>query len=534
MTKRAVLYARVSYDDRGNEARNLEGQIEDGQGYCQDKGYGIVAELAEDDRGASGAEWDLPKLNQALDMARAGEFDVLVVRELDRFARSLAKQLVIEGEFKRHGVEVEYILAKYDDTPEGRLNKHIRATIAEFEREKIAQRMTRGRRNVVKKGKIMLHGNKPPYGYRLEDGVLIIYEPEAKIVRLIFTWYVYGDENGQKLGLRAIARRLTEMEVPTRGNPRKRDRAEWLHVAVADVLANEVYAGVWHYGKKGNGRDYWLPVEVPAIVSREVWEKVKEKRKYNKEMSKRNTKYEYLVGRRVTCGQCGSKMHGRPVDKKYLYYFCPARRGEIADRQCNIPFFRADHVDGKVWEKIKEWLQDPDVLRQSLEKVKAKLEQKNQPLRDRLSVVDDLLTDNRRQLEKLLDLYLAGDFDKEMLTDRKNRLETTIASLEQERADLTIQLETITLTDVQIETIVDFAREVAGGLEKAEKDFEARRHIIDLLGVQVRLVIEDRLKVAYVRWLVSGEEEESLSIEDTTTCAILPQVTGRYRNLLLG
>ena len=35
--------------------------------------------------------------------------------------------------------------------------------------------MTRGRRNVVKKGKIMLHGNKPPYGYRLEDGVLIIY-----------------------------------------------------------------------------------------------------------------------------------------------------------------------------------------------------------------------------------------------------------------------------------------------------------------------------------------------------------------------
>jgi hypothetical protein len=49
-------------------------------------------------------------------------------------------------------------------------------------------------------------------------------------------------------------------------------------------------------------------------------------------------------------------------------------------------------------------------------------------------------------------------------------LETTIASLEQERADLTIQLETITLTDVQIETIVDFAREVAGGLEEAEKE----------------------------------------------------------------
>ena len=89
---------------------------------------------------------------------------------------------------------------------------------------------------------------------------------------------------------------------------------------------------------------------------------------------------------------------------------------------------------------------------------------------------------------------------------------------------MTIQLETITLTGVQIETIVDFARKVAGGLEEAERDFEARRHIVDLLVVQVRLVIEDGLKVAYVCWFVSGEEEESLSIEDATACAILPQM----------
>jgi site-specific DNA recombinase len=142
MSKRAVLYARVSGDDRHREGRNLAGQIE--------KGYRIVAELAEDDRGASGADWNLPKLNEALEMARAGELDVLVVRELDRFARGLAKQLVIEGEFKRHGVEVEYILAEYDNTPEGKLNKHIRAVIAEFEREKINQRMIRGRRRKVK------------------------------------------------------------------------------------------------------------------------------------------------------------------------------------------------------------------------------------------------------------------------------------------------------------------------------------------------------------------------------------------------
>ena len=78
-------------------------------------------------------------------------------------------------------------------------------------------------------------------------------------------------------------------------------------------------------------------------------------------------------------------------------------------------------------------------------------------------------------------------------------------------------LKSQTLTNEQITTIEGFAQEIAGGLEEAERDFEARRRIIDDLDVQVRLVIEDGLKVAYVRWLVSGEEER-LSIEDTTSC----------------
>ena len=87
MAKRAVLYARVSGDDRGKDGRNLKSQLDMCREYALAKGYTIIAELAEDDRGARGASFDLEQLSRALDMARAGEFDVLVVRELDRFAR---------------------------------------------------------------------------------------------------------------------------------------------------------------------------------------------------------------------------------------------------------------------------------------------------------------------------------------------------------------------------------------------------------------------------------------------------------------
>ena len=146
MSKRAVLYARVSGDDRDNDGRNLAGQLDMCREYAINKGYSIVAELHEDDRGASGASFNLPQLLKAQDLASAGTYDVLVTREIDRFARSLAKQLIVEEELKRHGVRVEYVLGDYPETPEGQLMKNIKATIAEYERLKIRERVIRGRR----------------------------------------------------------------------------------------------------------------------------------------------------------------------------------------------------------------------------------------------------------------------------------------------------------------------------------------------------------------------------------------------------
>lgn len=144
MSKRAVLYARVSGDDRVNESRNLNGQLDMCREYALGKGYQIIAELPEDDKGASGYEVALPKLDQVLEMAKAKQFDILVVQEFDRLSRNLAKQLIVEQKLNRAGVTVEYALTQYDDTPEGRLKKHLRSTIAEFEREKIKERMSRG------------------------------------------------------------------------------------------------------------------------------------------------------------------------------------------------------------------------------------------------------------------------------------------------------------------------------------------------------------------------------------------------------
>ena len=93
MSIRAVLYARVSGDDH-DEASRLDAQIAMCREYAGKQGYTILHEFQED-KYSSGADLDLPHLNEALDLARDGAFDVLVCRELDRMARDLAKQLYI-------------------------------------------------------------------------------------------------------------------------------------------------------------------------------------------------------------------------------------------------------------------------------------------------------------------------------------------------------------------------------------------------------------------------------------------------------
>jgi site-specific DNA recombinase len=521
MKKRAVLYARVSSDDRGRDGRNLSGQLEMCRKYAMDQGWEVVAELAEDDRGASGASFELPKLSQVLQMAEAGDIDVLAVRELDRLSRNLAKQLIVEEELNRHDVEVEYVLEDYPDTPEGRLNKHIKATIAEYEREKITERMSRGRRQKARAGNVLV-SNRPPYGYRTAEvddkTVLVIVEQEAQIVRQIFNWYVMGDPEHGTMFMNDIVRKLGEMGIPTRADQRpdqltkKRGYGQWNRRTVHGMLTNQTYCGTWHYGKRRRNGEKWkcndsgtyVAVSVPPIVSVELWEAAQVRLAENR-IKRRPKRHHYLLGGRLTCGECGLKMTGKPGGT-YLYYRCPSKTDKLLyARPCSSPSFRVEHVDAAVWGWIVSFLTDSEALTSGLWSHHQEMEKENEPIRERLGIVDDLLASNQAQLEKLLDLYLAGDFSKELLTDRKARLEKTISALEKERAGLVSHLEKHLLTVEQIHTIQEFAKKVGENLEAMGDDLKMKRRLVEELDVNATLAVEDGQKVIYARcWL--GEE----------------------------
>lgn len=497
---KAIIYARTSGDDLNKTGgQNIQSQLDMCQEYAQGQGWQIVAELAENERGASGADMNLPELNRALEMARDGRFDVLVVREIDRFARSLAKQLIIETEFIRAGVRIEYVLGEYPDTPEGQLNKNIKAVIAEYERLKIYERMTRGRRRELKRG-VVLSAGRSPYGYDLvRDGdklTLALNEDEARVVQFIFSLYV---DDG--LSIKATAEKLTSLGIPTRGDTssrqrKKRGRGEWLPSTVGQILKNETYVGVWHYGKTKlitlpdgkrkqvrTSREEWTAVPVPAILDTAVWEAAQAKKRENFNYARRNRKYDYLLSGRLTCGECGTKMHGFPVNngrKIYLYYRCMAGTGLLANKQCDMPYQRVGQIDRTVWAWVRDFIADPG----RLQEYQANMEDDTEPLRLRLQVVNDLVAEYQQQLNRLIDLYLSGDIEKSLLLDKKERLEKTVADLENERRQLEKQLQAARISESEMEKLQEVAAGIRAGLAAADTDLNLQREIIRLLGVR--------------------------------------------------
>lgn len=521
--RRAVIYARVSGDDvrAGKDGRNLAEQIRMGREYAEGKGYTVVAELAEDERGASGAKLDLPQLARVEEMARAGQYDVLVVRELDRLSRRLAKQLIIEEELRRAGVEIEYVLATYEDNPEGNLSKQIKAVISEYERLKINERMTRGRRVKARTGSIIARGHAL-YGYDLceRDGKTgyEINPKEADIVKLIFRWCAAGWSIG---GIRG---ELTRLGIPTpadnypaRTYRKLQGRGEWGRSSIQVILKNETYIGAWYYGRCSpkvpgtkhmvkNGRETWIKVDVPPIIDAKLWDATRRVLDKNRVQGAGNLKNEYLLRGHLVCGNCGGRMIATSNfagGHHYYYYSCRSQR--VTGEKHGHLVYPSKLVDQIVWAWMRQLLLDPEAIREGLAAYKQQQEEQAGPISMHVSAINGLLIEKRAALQRLLDLYLSGEFHKDMLIDKKAELERTIAELEKERAVLLDSMRAQSISDEQEQTLIDFGRRVSAGLGNADTNFKTQRSIVEALGVQAILARENEQKTLRIKCIL-GEK----------------------------
>ncbi len=146
--KRAAIYARVST----HNGQNPEMQLEEIRQYCANRGWKIAEEYV--DVGVSGAKEHRPALDRLLGACRRRLMDAVVVYRYDRFARSLRQLVNALEEFRTLGVDFISLHEGVDtSTPNGRLIFGIFASIAEFERELIRDRVRSGLASAKAKGK---------------------------------------------------------------------------------------------------------------------------------------------------------------------------------------------------------------------------------------------------------------------------------------------------------------------------------------------------------------------------------------------
>ena len=234
--RKMVFYGRVSTEHEA-QLSALENQM---QWYDDQLKYHPNWQLCGRyiDQGITGTQAKKrPAFLKMMDDARAGKFDLIVTREVCRFARNTVDTLVATRELKNINVEVFFVEDNiWTLDGDGELRLTIMATLAQDESRKISERVKAGQQ--VSRMNKTLYGNGNILGYKRVGNTYVIDPEQAETVRMIYRWYLQG------YGMRAIMGKLIE-------NKRKcaNGLIKWDTVKVSRVLHNATYMGYIGYNK---------------------------------------------------------------------------------------------------------------------------------------------------------------------------------------------------------------------------------------------------------------------------------------------
>jgi site-specific DNA recombinase len=406
----AAIYIRVSTEEQAEKGYSLQEQ----ERVCREKANGLGASeiIVYADEGISGGILERPALTRLREAIRRKQINVLVCRDPDRLARNLTHQLIIADECEKNGVRLEFTGWEWKNTPEGQLFFAIRGAISQYEKEKIRERMRRGK---IQKALSGLEPNKAKvYGYTYApDGQAVVDESEAAIIRQIFSWFTAED-----VGIFEIAKRLNNMGVVSPGGVNY-----WHKQTVKYILRNETYAGRHIYNMRDwsdvknnkfvkdkakaapRPEDEWITVPFPPIVSDKIFAIARDKLIRSRRLWAGKPKRTYLLSGLLRCGDCGNSMTGM-LDR---YNRRKAQVGYSCKRDTGMTFclprkfVRAELIEPVIWEQLISWIYEPERIFRHIEEMQsnpgslddqeaALVEQLRQTEKGRKNILDVLAT----------------------------------------------------------------------------------------------------------------------------------------------
>ena len=310
---RVTFYARVSTDSN-EQLNSLNNQVTYYENFIkQNSAWEYVPGYI--DEGLSGISTKKREnFHRMVDDARAGKFDLIVTKEISRFARNTLDSIQYTRDLLSAGVAVFFQndgVNTLDEDSELRLS--IMASIAQDELRKLSSRVKFGHQQAIKDGVVL--GNSRIFGYIKDKGRLIIDEQEAVMVRKLFELYATGSYSMKQI-------ENIFWEDGYRNNHGKKIS----HTTMSSMISNPKYKG-YYVGNKVKVIDMFtkkqkfLPPEewvmfkdetgeiVPAIVSEELWEQANVVlRKRSEDVKNRQGKcnHQNLLTAKLYCMCCGA------------------------------------------------------------------------------------------------------------------------------------------------------------------------------------------------------------------------------------
>ena len=508
--KRVAAYCRVSTDNE-DQANSFESQQRYFRQYIERNPDWELYEIFADE-GISGTNTKKRKeFNRMIACAKNGDFDLIITKEISRFARNTLDSIYYTRDLKKHGVGVIFMndnINTLDGDAELRLA--IMSSIAQEESRKTSERVKWGQKRQMEQGVVF---GRSMLGYDVKGGKMYINEEGAKIVRLIFHKFV---KEGK--GTHVIARELREEGIaPMRVK-------EWQNTVILRVIRNEKYCGdlvqkktytpdfLSHEKKYNRGQEEFVIIKDhhEPIVSRELFveaNRILDEKSLSQEgKAKHSSRYPFSG--KIKCGCCGASYVARYKTRRdgsrYKAWRCneAAKHGsphtdkagnKVGCSGISIRNEDATHIMYLVMKELKlNQTKITDKLISVIEPIIAMdwTGTDIEKLKGRMDTIEEKRT-------KLIDIYMSGDITKVEFHAARSKCDAEISELKAVIDSIGRQ-QTMTKRQQELmREIRDAMNEIVNGVEY---DDEFYKHILDKMVIGDRDNIDVYLNLLPMKW----------------------------------
>ena len=508
--KRVAAYCRVSTDNE-DQANSFESQQRYFRQYIDRNPDWELYEVFADE-GITGTNTKKRKeFNRMIECAKHGDFDLIITKEISRFARNTLDSIYYTRDLKKHGVGVIFLndnINTLDGDAELRLA--IMSSIAQEESRKTSERVKWGQKRQMEQGVVF---GRSMLGYDVKDGKMTVNEEGAEIVRLIFHKFVHEGK-----GTHVIARELREDGIlPMRVK-------EWSNTVILRMIRNEKYCGdlvqkktytpdfLSHEKKYNRGQEEFVIIKDhhEPIISRELFDeanRILDAKSLSQEGKAKHSN-RYPFSGKIKCGCCGASYVARYKTRKdgsrYKSWRCQeaAKHGSPhTDKAGNhvgctgitIRNEDAIHVMYLVTQSLKY---DRDKIVHNLVSIIQSITAMDTSGMDTDKIKNQIQAIEDRRA-KLLDIYMSGDISKEEFTAARAKCDAEMEELQSVIDGIDKQREMVQEQQELVQEITETIHELVRGIEY---DDEFYRQILDKMVIVDKDHIDVYLNLLPMKW----------------------------------